>query len=156
MPQQKTGEWYAEGLPFTCTQCGNCCTGSPGYVWFHYDELVAMAKFIGIEPDEFLMRYARREGDGWSLREVEREGQFDCVFLKQDAVTGCRTCSIYQVRPTQCRTWPFWPDNLRSPRAWKAAAKRTPCPGMLKSLDGEGTFYPIEKIRIQRDATPRC
>lgn len=152
MPSQ---EWYSQGLRFSCTQCGNCCTGSPGYVCFHYDELVAMAGHLGIEPDVFLLRYARREGDGWSLREVERDGQYDCVFLKEDAKTGRRGCSIYSVRPTQCRTWPFWPDNLRSRRAWAAAAKRTPCPGMAQGGPaGEGTFYPVEQIRIQRDATP--
>ncbi|MFM1805538.1 MAG: hypothetical protein RL136_2417, partial [Planctomycetota bacterium] len=26
--------WYAEGLRFECTQCGNCCSGGPGAVWF--------------------------------------------------------------------------------------------------------------------------
>ena len=149
-------EWYSDGLNFTCTQCGNCCTGGEGFVWFHLDELRAMSQFVGVPPEVFLTRYARREGDGWSLREVERGGQYDCVFLKEDPKTGRRGCSIYPVRPTQCRTWPFWPDNLRSRRAYAAAAKRTPCPGMLKGLTGEGQHYPLHQIRIQRDATPHC
>ncbi|MDA0802418.1 MAG: hypothetical protein O2819_01485 [Planctomycetota bacterium] len=47
---------------------------------------------------------------------------------------------------SQCRTWPFWTENLASPAAWKLAKAKTPCPGM----DG-GPIIPIESIRIQRD-----
>lgn len=147
-------EWYGAGLHFTCSQCGNCCTGAPGFVWFHDEELEAMAGRLGIGPDAFLLRYARREGEGWSLREVRRGEDHDCIFLRQDPATGRRECSIYPVRPTQCRTWPFWPDNLRSRRAYAAAARRTPCTGMLNGLERRGTFVPVEQIRIQRDATP--
>ena len=24
--------WYNDGLRFTCTRCGHCCTGEPGFV----------------------------------------------------------------------------------------------------------------------------
>lgn len=154
MSTHEKKEWYSEGMHFSCTQCGNCCTGPEGYVVFDARELGAMAEFKGMEPAEFLVRYARPFDGGWSLTEVERDGQFDCVFLRPDPKTGKRGCSIYPVRPSQCRTWPFWPDNLRSRKAFAAAAKRTPCLGMTQGLEGEGTFYPVEKIRIQRDATP--
>jgi Fe-S-cluster containining protein len=80
--------------------------------------------------------------------EVRNErGQYDCVFLRRDE-KGRGLCSIYPVRPTQCRTWPFWPENLSSKRAWITAKKRTPCPGM-----DNGKLVPIHQIRIQRDAT---
>ena len=49
-------EWYADGLRFKCTQCGNCCTGGPGYVWFDDDEAQAMADQLGIEKREFYQR----------------------------------------------------------------------------------------------------
>jgi uncharacterized protein len=146
--------WYSEGLRFSCTQCGNCCTGPPGYVVFDPRELGEMAAYLKLSPAEFLVRYARPFEGGWSLVEVQRDGMYDCVFLKADPATGRRGCSIYPVRPVQCRTWPFWPDNLRSRKAYAATAKRTPCPGMSKGLEGEGTFYPVEQIRIQRNATP--
>ena len=35
--------WYAEGLKFTCTQCGNCCTGGPGFVWISREEIRRLA-----------------------------------------------------------------------------------------------------------------
>ena len=53
--------WYAEGLRFTCTQCGNCCRGpEPGYVEVDADEVAAIAGFLGIDVREFGKRYLRR------------------------------------------------------------------------------------------------
>ncbi len=138
-------EWYRDGLQFSCTQCGNCCTGPPGAVWFEPEECRAMAAALGMDERAFLRRYARRIGRRWSLREVERDGKFDCTLLERrpDGSTGC---SVYRARPTQCRTWPFWPDLLASREAWDAARRGTPCPGM-----GRGELIPVERIRIIRD-----
>ena len=150
--QSQDNEWYRDGLHFTCSQCGNCCTGPSGYVWFHYDELNAMAGYLEMLPHEFLEKYARQLEGRWTLDEVQREHGYDCVFLQTDEATGKRGCSIYPVRPQQCRTWPFWPDNLRSRRSWQAASSI--CPGMTAGNEGEGEFFPIEKIRVLRDSTP--
>lgn len=145
--------WYAPGLRFTCTQCGNCCTGPPGYVWFDDAEAQAMAAFLGLSIETFRRRHARTIDGHWTLNErlsPDARG-YDCVFLlrREDGTTGC---SIYAARPTQCRTWPFWPENLASPAAWRRAANT--CPGMTAGMKGHGDFYPIEAIRIQRDKTP--
>ncbi|MFA9478277.1 YkgJ family cysteine cluster protein [Phycisphaerales bacterium AB-hyl4] len=134
-------EWYADGLSFECTQCGNCCTGPEGYVWFTAEEGRAIAEHLKLSVDEFRRRFARREYGKWTLEEVPRQGRFDCVFLRRDA-EGKALCTIYPVRPVQCRTWPFWPSNLQSPTAWRQSASG--CPGMKNG----GTFYPIEKIRV--------
>ena len=69
-----TREWYADGLRFGCTQCGNCCTGPPGYVWFNEEEGRAMAAALSLSESEFYKRHARREGSRWSLREVKTTG----------------------------------------------------------------------------------
>ncbi len=37
--------WYQDGLAFTCTQCGKCCTGDPGFVWVTDEEIAALAAF---------------------------------------------------------------------------------------------------------------
>lgn len=145
--EQSDQEWYADGLRFTCTQCGNCCTGPPGAVWFTPEEGSAMAAKLGIDEDTFYRTYARKIGHDWSLDERRTEHGYDCILLKRDPKTSRGTCSVYEARPTQCRTWPFWPENLRSRRAWQEAKRRTPCPGM-----DTGTLVPIEQIRIQRDA----
>ena len=39
--------WYKDGLQFTCTQCGDCCTGAPGVVWVTDDELREIADYLG-------------------------------------------------------------------------------------------------------------
>jgi len=140
-------EWYADGLRFACTQCGNCCTGPPGAVWFEADEGGAMAAALGLDETAFYERYARRIGRSWSLRERKTEHGYDCIFLDRKRAPGRAVCGLYGARPTQCRTWPFWPENLRTRRAWENVRRVTPCPGMNK-----GPVVPIEQIRIQRDA----
>ena len=149
--------WYADGLHFTCTQCGNSCTGPAGYVWFDADEGRAIAAQLGVDEKTFYARYAKKLYGRWSLSEIARDnGDHDCVFLT-DLGDGKRGCAIYQDRPTQCRTWPFWPENLKSPAAYRRAGRR--CPGMTRGLnekvraEDRGTFFPIEKIRVLRDAT---
>jgi Fe-S-cluster containining protein len=144
MPSQ---EWYSQGLRFECTQCGNCCTGPPGAVWFNEAEGIAMAEHFGLTAKEFRRTYARKLHEGWSLNEVQTDRGFDCVFLDRTSIPGKAICSIYQVRPVQCRTWPFWPENLKSPQHWENVKRRTPCPGM-----SQGKLIPIDQIRIQRDA----
>jgi len=142
-------EWFAEtGLAFTCTQCGNCCTGPPGYVWFTDEEGRAMAEFLGVEHREFLRRFARKVNGRWTLNEQWNEvvGGYDCVFLRRDE-NGKALCGVYQHRPTQCRTWPFWPENLKTHRAWARTAEH--CPGA-----NNGRLYKVEEIRIIRDSNP--
>src|SRR5262249_2618926 len=113
--------WYSEGLRFECTQCGNCCTGNPGAVWVTEQELQAIAEFREVSIGELKIHHTRLIGAHVSLREYANG---DCVFL--DAET--RRCTIYPVRPAQCRTWPFWNSNLETFEAWEKA--HTICPGM--------------------------
>lgn len=107
--------WYADGLHFECTGCGNCCTGSPGYVWLNDEEIVKIAEYLKITIQEFSRRFLRLVNGNFSL--LENHHTFDCVFFKD------KRCQIYPVRPTQCRTFPWWPKHLESREAWIEAAK---------------------------------
>ena len=124
--------WYAGGLRFQCTQCGDCCSGAEGYVWVNQEEIDGMARRLGMTPEAFEGKYVKRVGVRRSLK--ERPGG-DCVLL--DAKT--RGCTAYEERPRQCKTWPFWDSNLRSPEAWAEAAEA--CPGCNK-----GNLVPLEQI----------
>jgi Fe-S-cluster containining protein len=148
-------EWFAApdpaagreeaGLRFSCTMCGHCCSGPEGYVLVSDDEAAAMARRLNLGVDEFLTRYTRLTSKGRSLTERRTEAGLDCIFLDRTTIPGKAICGVYEDRPVQCRTWPFWPSNLRSRAAWERA-KRV-CPGMDK-----GTHYTPVQIRIARDA----
>jgi uncharacterized protein len=123
--------WYHEGLRFRCTRCGHCCTGAPGFVWVEAAEIEAIAAHHNEKLSETLALYTRMVGNRRSLRE---KANGDCVFY--DAQQGC---TIYPVRPRQCRTWPFWESNVRTPETWEAT--RRVCPGA-----GQGELIPAEEI----------
>lgn len=112
--------WFKQGLHFKCTGCGQCCTGSPGYVWIDQKEIIEMAKYLNISEEEFVKKYTRKVGKGVSLK--EHPTNFDCVFLKE------RKCQVYGARPHQCKAFPWWPENLKSKKNWDEAAKR--CEGI--------------------------
>ncbi|MBI3861843.1 MAG: YkgJ family cysteine cluster protein [Planctomycetia bacterium] len=133
-------KWYKDGLRFQCTQCGNCCSGPEGYVWVNDEELVQIAGFLGKPLDEVKTEHARRVGNRVSLKEFANG---DCTFLH----TKERRCTIYPVRPQQCRTWPFWNSNISSPRAWKGVEHV--CPGA-----GHGQLYTLEQIETQAAVIP--
>lgn len=140
-PDPATGE---VGLRFTCTMCGNCCSGPEGYVLIDDDEADALSKRLGLDLAEFLERYARSTSMGVSL--IEKLSPFgqDCVFLDRERVPGKAVCGVYEDRPKQCRTWPFWSSVIKSRSAWDRA-KRT-CPGL-----GKGTHHTVQQIRVLRD-----
>ena len=122
----KKTPWYAAGLAFECVGCGRCCEGpEEGYVWVTDEEIAAIAGFLGLPEAEMRRRYVRDVFGRKSL--VEVPGNRDCVFL-QKANQGGRQCRVYAVRPKQCRTWPFWANNLRHPDDWAEAGRR--CPGI--------------------------
>jgi Fe-S-cluster containining protein len=119
-------------------------------VWFTPEEGSALAAELGLAEPEFYRRYARKVDNRWSLREHKTTHGYDCVFLDRETIPGKAVCSVYSSRPTQCRTWPFWPEMLKSRSAWDGFKRRTPCPGM-----DQGRLVSVEQIRIQRDSSPR-
>ncbi|MBR57998.1 MAG: zinc/iron-chelating domain-containing protein [Myxococcales bacterium] len=114
--------------PEACSSCdGNCCRGKGGYVWLDDSTVEAMAAFLKLEIDEFAARYIRQVGRRFSLRE-NRLGPSDhaCVFFDLDA----QRCSVYPVRPNQCRTYPFWSQyKENSDDAFRE------CPGLVPLED---------------------
>jgi Fe-S-cluster containining protein len=144
MPHTSDNEWYAGGLSFSCTCCGNCCTGPQGYVIVSDEEAIALAARFNMSVADFLARYTHKTSHGRSLTERKTEFGYDCIFLDREKIPGKAVCGVYEDRPAQCRTWPFWKSNLTSKNAWERA-KRT-CPGMDK-----GKHFTLQQIRIQRD-----
>lgn len=137
-PAATASPWYAEGLQFDCTQCGDCCTGDPGAVWVTDQELSAIAAELGKPVGEVRLLQTKLLGGRWSLSDCPNG---DCVFLDPQT----RRCTVYAARPMQCRTWPFWPSNIESTDSWKRTCER--CPG-----SGTGTLHTLELIHTQAAA----
>ena len=112
--------FFERGLHFECTRCGACCTGGPGVVRVTDAEIEALARHVGLDEETFRAKYTRMTDMGLSLTEVPSEN-WRCVFFD-------RGCTVYPVRPLQCRTFPFWVRNLRSREAWDQVARE--CPGV--------------------------
>ena len=111
--------WYLEGLRFECVpDCGGCCTnhGDYAYVYLEGGDLRRLAEHLELTDREFSDRYTE-VGDGYRVLLMDRP---ECPFLE-----GMR-CGVYPARPTQCRTFPFWSENLATPEDWKKAAKISP------------------------------
>ena len=135
------------GLQFQCTMCGNCCSGPPGLVRFTQQEAQRIADHLEISIDDFADRYTQLTPLGPSLAEKPgpESNTHDCIFLDRTAIPGKAVCSIYQHRPSQCRTWPFWPRTLRSRNDWNWHARNI-CPGM-----NTGNHYTPQQIRVMID-----
>ena len=125
--------WFHQGLRFQCTGCGRCCTGGPGFVWVSPEEIRRLAVHLDLPVEEFLRHYVRVLGNRYSL--VERSNG-DCVFLDPHH----RRCTVYSLRPKQCRSWPFWLSNLRTPADWEYV--RRICPG-----SGQGPLFTLQQIQ---------
>lgn len=131
--------WFEDGLAFSCTRCGACCTGAPGYVWVDLEQIGRLAKHLGQAVEAFSARYVRRVASRYSL--VERSNG-DCIFWDRES-----GCSVYEARPDQCRSWPFWPENVETPEDW--ARTCGVCPG-----SGQGRVHSVQEILEALDRTP--
>ena len=76
--------------------------------------MLAMAKQLNISLDLFKRKYTRVREQRYAL--VEKKSH-DCIFLEG------KKCKVYQARPKQCRTYPWWKENLQTPESWKVAAE---------------------------------
>ena len=130
---RKRTSWYAAGLHFECQGCGGCCSGpGEGYIWVTRPEIEIIADFLKMTAGQFRQKYLKRVGLRTTI--IEHQTTKDCIFL-----SGGKQCMIYSVRPSQCRSWPFWANNLTSPNSWNKAAEK--CPGINR-----GRCYSFEEI----------
>jgi len=110
--------------PSACEACGgHCCTGETGYIWTKYEEIDAIASFLQLSIEEFATRYLRKVKHRYSLIEKQLSSDnFACIFFDESK----KRCSIYPVRPSQCRTFPFWEQFKNN-----EDEVRKECPGIV-------------------------
>ncbi len=115
--------------------------GAHGFVYLTLEDRRRLARALGVPTRQFTRQHCVKT-DG--LFHLLDDGP-DCRFLNG------RRCAVYDARPTQCRTWPFWPENMGA-KAWSSVAAY--CPGV-----GKGAVIPRERIeailREQRASTAK-
>jgi Fe-S-cluster containining protein len=115
--------FYASGLKFTCKRCSSCCRYDSGFVFLSENDLEKLIARLKMDRDGFIKKYCRWVTDvnGKEVLSLREKPNKDCILW--DSV-----CTVYEARPVQCKTFPFWKSILSSPKAWDIAA--TGCPGM--------------------------
>jgi Fe-S-cluster containining protein len=130
---QSSSKWWSKGIRFECQGSGQCCLsrGEYGFVFLTREDRKRMADHLGLPLRDFTKKYCDKTSGVYHLK--EDSDRAECTFLKG------KKCGIYQARPTQCRTWPFWPEVMNA-KTWNKEVK-TFCPGV-----GKGKLYSAEEI----------
>lgn len=115
--------FYAEGLRFTCKNCTYCCREEPGYVFLSENDLQALCLHFDRDREYIIMTYCR----------IVDLGSVRMISLTEDKNNACEFltangCSIYDARPLQCRSYPFWQSLLESREDWRRESES--CPGI--------------------------
>lgn len=132
-------EIYKNGIRFECQGSGKCCTshGEFGFVFLTIEDRRRLAKHFKLSTAAFTRKYCDMKDGVWHLKEDPQNP--DCLFLKK------KSCSVYLGRPTQCRTWPFWPEVMNA-KSWSKEVADF-CPGI-----GKGKLWTkseIEEILVK-------
>ena len=115
---------YKNGIKFECQGSSNCCISrnKNGYVYLSNKDVLRLSKFTKLNREDFLKIYCDKTDNFTHLKENNKDGK--CQFLNN------KKCSVYKARPTQCRTWPFWPENMNT-KIWDEEIANF-CPGVGK------------------------
>ncbi len=147
-------------MKFECQEScgGKCCKvpqDRPTFVFLTSEDRSRLFKFMGgiegVDVQDYAVklpfnwtRFTKRKGYQWVLLQPNHK----CVFLDDKG-----KCKVYEARPTQCRTFPFWPEIFRDHKEWEAFTEY--CPGIGKGKE----FTPhmiIEKFREQIEADEKA
>tara|TARA_B100001250_G_C19549440_1_gene678329 strand:- start:59 stop:520 length:462 start_codon:yes stop_codon:yes gene_type:complete len=114
-----------DGIKFECQSSGNCCVsrGSYGYVYLSINDLKRFSNYFNLSIKQFKLQYCQTTNGFVHLTE-KKSLKGKCVFLKN------KKCTVYKSRPSQCRTWPFWNENMNV-KVWNEDISIN-CPGIGK------------------------
>ena len=115
--------FYASGLRFSCKRCSTCCRYEPGYVYLSEKDVAELIQELKMERNSFIKTYCRwvRGRNRDEVLSLKEKINKDCIFWKDG-------CIVYNARPLQCITFPFWENIIASSESWNIAA--SDCPGM--------------------------
>jgi Fe-S-cluster containining protein len=104
---------FKDGFDFAfyanaCDMCnGRCCKGQTGTVFLSEKEQEEIANLLKVDLETFRLDYCRKIEGRYSLKEIKQSDEtYNCLFLDKK-----NQCEIYEYRPEQCKTFPFWDSN---------------------------------------------
>ena len=135
LAKKERPQWWEKGIQFECQGSGRCCVSRDeyGFVYMTKEDRIRMAKSLNLTTRQFTKDYCKKADGIHHLIEGE---QGRCYFLEDNK------CGVYEGRPTQCRTWPFWPEVMAA-KVWKKEVAAY-CPGI-----GKGKTWKADEIRKQ-------
>lgn len=123
---------------FECTKCGKCCFG-PGKVYFAKKDLKLIQNYFKIQDQDwenFKKKFIDLEENQLYIHQPKDK----CFFLNKN-----NQCSIYPIRPLQCKSFPFWPSNFSCIQNLQNLIRE--CPGSSLTRTKKNSFYsPIEIV----------
>jgi Fe-S-cluster containining protein len=106
-----------------CATCeGRCCTGESGYIYVTKTEIENISELLGLSVNDFVREYLFKKMYKYSIKERKVGDSYECVFYNKES----NGCSIYEARPSQCRTFPFW-DYYKK----RVDELKLECPGII-------------------------
>ena len=129
---------------FFCTRCNRCCRHDEGYVFLSQADLERLSAGLALPIAEVVDKYCRKvHSAGFARLSLGEKRNLDCIFWEGG-------CTVYNHRPLQCRSYPFWAAFSEDNDGWEAEAHN--CPGM-----NVGPVVPqshIDAYRTQRRSEP--
>ena len=127
-------KFYQNGLKFSCTECGYCCREEPGYVFLSKNDLQNLQTHLSLDRTTLIDTYCRTVDLGnFKMLSLKENKNNDCIFLNKNG------CQVYNARPLQCRSYPFWATLMDDKDSWLEESKS--CPGI-----GQEKLHSAEEI----------
>lgn len=122
-------------MRFECQPGCTACCEKQGFVYLTEGDINRLADYLRLTAGVFEERYVFRTKN---LRRLRVPSHAQCEFLAGGG------CSVHAAKPTQCATFPYWPELLDSRKEWHKAGSL--CPGI-----GKGELVNIEYANTEAE-----
>lgn len=127
-----------KNLDFSCQRCSNCCRLEPGAVFLTQEDAENISEILNLSLNDFLTKYCREIYKGKiPVVALKEKKNYDCILWNNG-------CTVYNARPIQCRTYPYWPYIVESKEYIDLEKRR--CKGI--GIKGDLTLE--EKIKLYK------
>lgn len=117
----------------SCEDCdGRCCVGESGYIFVTLQEMRQISAFLKISFEDFALKYLKKVNYRFSIIEKPHPSGMACVFFDDDS----KKCAIYDVRPKQCVSFPFW-EGFKHKSKNELQELLDLCPGVKVSIESK-------------------